>query len=220
MAACLNGKILWGRANFCKYSPLHQGSIVLKMIFQFRILMLTHYQSHYQHTSQEQPSKMGIDTTFLWEYGSCLVGIRRVSFVYLAINCTCAAYYVCVSSVSRTTTRLFATWTQRECVTDSRFPSAGLPSSCTTAWPNSWLTLYRGLFRAMRPTAFWRGTTPRTLRRRSEIALRETWCSENTPCSYSEEQGFLVEGCSFFSPWAVAQQYFLRIKTIPSFNGF
>uniref|UniRef100_A0A3Q4AW47 BRISC and BRCA1-A complex member 1 n=1 Tax=Mola mola TaxID=94237 RepID=A0A3Q4AW47_MOLML len=38
------------------------------------------------------------------------------------------------------------------------------PSSCTTAWPNFWLTPYKDHFRAMRLTASWREKTPMTLR--------------------------------------------------------
>lgn len=85
-----------------------------------------------------------------------------------------------VSFVSRTITPPFATWTQRECVTALRFPWVDPPSSCTTAWPNFWLTLCRDHSRATLPTAFWRGTTPRTLRQLSNMPPRETCLSEHT----------------------------------------
>lgn len=106
--------------------------------------------------------------------------------------------FTCVSSVSRTITHHFATWTQRECATALRFPWADPPSSCTTAWPNSWLILYRDHSRAMPPTAFWRGTTPRTLRQLSNMSVTETCWSENTPCIYLEGHGSSSKSCFFF----------------------
>lgn len=78
------------------------------------------------------------------------------------------------------------------------------PSSCTTAWPNFWLTLYRDLSRAMHLTAFWRGKTPRTLRQQSKTALTKAYfCEIHTVVR--QKRWFLIFSLS------VAPQYFLRL---------
>lgn len=105
------------------------------------------------------------NTTIFWKY----------SLFFLPLTSTR------VSFVSRTITPRFATWIQRECVTALRFPWVDPPSSCTTAWPNSWLTPCRDHSRATLPTAFWRATTPRTLRQLSNLPPRDTCLSENSP---------------------------------------
>lgn len=117
--------------------------------------------------SEDDPELILAPLSILLNMQSWDLNITLNEMIFVA-----AAVKLCgLFSVFRTTIPLSATSTRRAYVIALRFRWVDLPLSCTTAWPNSWLTPYRDLSKAMRLTASLRGKTPRTLRLLSKTGL-------------------------------------------------